>query len=224
EYGFESRVREICRRSVELARAVATPGQYVAGSMGPTGEILEPLGPSSPETVRDAFREQAEALAEGGVDLIFIETMMAIEEAELAVRAAKETTGLIIAASMTFEVGARGTRTMWGVDIPTAVERLTNAGADIVGSNCGRGFDDMVRIVQEMRLLTAKPILAQSNAGLPQWDKGKAVYPETPETIRPKVETLVRSRANIIGGCCGTTPEHIRIIREVVNISRVRGK
>src|SRR3990172_12566387 len=110
---------------------------------------------------------------------------------------------------MSFEVGSRGTRTMSGVDIPTAVQRLTDAGADILGSNCGRGFDDMVRIVQEMRLLTTKPILAQSNAGLPQWVEGKAVYSETAEIIRPKVENLLHLGVNIIGGCCGTTPEHI---------------
>lgn len=217
EYGFEGRGREFCKRAAELARGVCPPGCYVAGSIGPTGEILEPLGTGVKSLVQDAFREQAEALAEGSVEMIIVETVMAIEEAELAVLAAKEATGLLVAATMSFEVSPRGIRTMWGVDIPTAVQRLTEAGADIVGSNCGRGFDDMVQIVQEMRLLTGKPILAQPNAGLPQWVDGKALYPESPEMIRPKVENLLSLGVNIIGGCCGTTPEHIRITRQSVN-------
>ncbi len=221
EYGLESRVKEFCRRAAELARVACHSETYIAGSIGPTGEILEPYGLGVKSLVQDAFREQAEGLAEGGVDMIVVETMMAIEEAELAVQAAKESTGLGVAATMSFEVGPRGIRTMWGVDIPTAVQRLTDAGADIVGSNCGRGFDDMVKIIQEMRPLATKPILAQPNAGLPQWAEGKAVYPEFPEMIKPKVEMLLRLGANIIGGCCGTTPEHIRIISEVVNSVKV---
>ena len=216
-YGFESRVRELNKRSAEIARSVAGDRAYIAGSMGPTGEILVPLGQTSKAEVRDAFREQARTLAEGGVDFILIETMMAIEEAEAAVDAAKNSTGLTVAATMSFEVGPRGIRTMWGVDIPTAVQRLTDAGADIFGSNCGRGFDEMVQIVREMRPLTTKPIIAQPNAGMPQWINGEAVYPESAETIRPKVESLLRLGANIVGGCCGTTPDHIRSIRETLD-------
>jgi 5-methyltetrahydrofolate--homocysteine methyltransferase len=217
EYGYESRVKEFCKRSVEIARDVSRGKSYIAGSLGPTGQILEPYGPAPQSEVAEAFREQADALAEAGVDLILIETMMSIDEAELAVKAAKRISGLVVSATMSFEVGPKGARTMWGVDIPTAVSRLTGAGADIIGSNCGQGFDDMVRIVQEMRPLTPKPLIAQPNAGLPQWVDGKPIYSETPATIRPKVEALIRSGANIVGGCCGTTPDHIRIIREVVD-------
>jgi 5-methyltetrahydrofolate--homocysteine methyltransferase len=216
-YGYESRVREFCRRSVEIAKQISQGECYIAGSLGPTGQIMEPLGPASRSDVAEAFQEQADALAEGGADLILIETMMSIDEAELAVRATKRISGLIVAATMSFEVGPKGARTTWGVDIPTAVSHLTVAGADIIGSNCGRGFDDMVRIVQEMRPLTAKPLIAQPNAGLPQWVEGKWVYSETPTTIKPRVEALLRSGTNIVGGCCGTTPEHIRTIREVVD-------
>jgi 5-methyltetrahydrofolate--homocysteine methyltransferase len=217
EYGFEGRVREFSRRSVEIAKAVSQGKCYIAGSLGPTGQILEPLGPASPFEAFEAFQQQADALAEGGADLILIETMMSIDEAELAVKAAKKISGLAVAATMSFEAGPKGARTSWGVDIPTAVSRLTAAGADIIGSNCGRGFDDMVRIVREMRPLTAKPLIAQPNAGLPQLVDGKWVYSETAATITERVEALLRSGTNIVGGCCGTTPEHIQAIREVVD-------
>jgi 5-methyltetrahydrofolate--homocysteine methyltransferase len=217
EYGFEHRAREFSMRSVEIAKQVGQGECYIAGSLGPTGQILEPLGPASQSDAAEAFQEQADALAEGGADFILIETMMSIDEAELAVKAAKRISGLIVAATMSFEVGPKGSRTMWGVSIPTAVSRLTLAGADIIGSNCGRGFDYMVRIVQEMRPLTAKPLVAQPNAGLPELVDGKWVYSETPATIKPKAEGLLRSGANILGGCCGTTPDHIRTIREVVD-------
>jgi 5-methyltetrahydrofolate--homocysteine methyltransferase len=217
EYGYESRVKEFCKRSVEIAREVSRGKCFIAGSLGPTGQILEPLGPASQSEAADAFQEQADALVEAGADLIFIETMMSIDEAELAVKAAKRTSGLVVAATTSFEVGPKGARTLWGVDVPTAVTRLTAAGADIIGSNCGRGFDDMVKIVQEMRPLTPKPLIAQPNAGLPQWVDGKPIYSETPATIRPKVEALIRSGANIVGGCCGTTPDHIRTVREAVD-------
>jgi len=215
EYGLESRTSEFCKLAARIASEVRPDGKFIAGSIGPTGQILEPIGAASPRDIADAFKEQAIALAEGGVDLFIVETMMAVEEAELAIRAVKEATGLPVAATMTFELGPRGFRTMWGVDIPTAVQRLSDAGADIIGANCGRGFDEMIGIIQEMRPLTQKPILAQPNAGLPSWSEGKAVYSEIPDSVKPKVEALLRAGVNIIGGCCGTTPEHIRVIRQV---------
>jgi 5-methyltetrahydrofolate--homocysteine methyltransferase len=223
-YGLENRVRELCKRAAEIARQVCPPGCFVAGSIGPTGEVLEPLGTGDRRVVQEAFLEQAKALVEGGVDLIIVETMMAIEEAELAVQAAKAT-GFTVAATMTFESGPMGFRTMWGVDIPTAVKRLSEAGADIVGSNCGRGFDEMVGIVREMRPLTHKPILAQPNAGLPQWIEGTAVYSTTPSSIEEQVERMVLLGANILGGCCGTGPEHVRTIRRIVDtVGRASGR
>ncbi len=218
-YGFEQRVKEICRRAGELAREVCLSGRYVAGSIGPTGEILEPLGQGVSSSIQDSFREQAEALAESGVDLLIVETMMALEEAELAVQAAKNT-GLTVAATMSFEGGPRGFRTMWGVDIPTAVGRLSDAGVDIVGSNCGRGFDEMVEIIKEICTVSRTPVIAQPNAGLPQWIDGKAVYPTAPALIELQVRAMIRSGANIVGGCCGTGPEHIHTIRGVVDSLR----
>ncbi|MCG3120361.1 MAG: Bifunctional homocysteine S-methyltransferase/5,10-methylenetetrahydrofolate reductase [bacterium] len=216
-HNAESRVAEFCRAAAQLARAVCPSGKFVAGSIGPTGDILEPLGPRTLPDAYDIFVEQAVALAEGGADVIFVETMMAPEEVEIAVRAAKEKTRLPVVATMTFEMGKAGLRTMWGVDVPAAVQRLTAAGADVIGANCGRGFDDMIAIVQEMRPLTQLPIIAQSNAGIPEWADGVPVYKETPAAIQPKAEILLQLGVNILGGCCGTGPEHIRVMRRVVD-------
>lgn len=216
-HGLEQRVREFCRRSAALACTVRPEGRFVAGSIGPTGDLLDPLGPRTASEAFEIFAEAAEGLAEGGVDVIFVETMMAAEEAEIAVRAAKERTALPVSATMTFEKGKSGLRTMWGVDIPTAVRRLSDAGADILGANCGRGFDDMVDIIRQMRPLTDKPILAQANAGIPEWVDGVSVYRETPESIVPHVAALLESGVTILGGCCGTGPDHIRVIRRAVD-------
>lgn len=216
-HNFETRVAEFCRASAQLAREVCPAEKFVAGSMGPTGDLIEPLGPRTAKDAFDIFAEQALALAEGGVDVVFIETMMAAEEAEIAIRAVKEKTNLPVVATMTFELGKAGLRTMWGVDVASAVRRLTAAGADVIGANCGRGFDDMIAIVQEMRPLTDKPIIAQSNAGIPDWVDGVSVYKETPALILPKAEKLLQLGVNILGGCCGTGPEHIRGMRTLVD-------
>ena len=204
--GFSERAEEFSIRAAELAKEVCPSGRFVAGSVGPTGEFLEPLGDLSIAEAYEIFAEQCKALEKGGVDIIFVETMMSIEEAETAVKAAKESTKLPVSASMTFELGNAGLRTMWGVDVQTAVDRLTNAGADIIGSNCGRGFDDMIEVIMAMKTLTDKPLLAQANAGMPELIDGKNIYKETPESIIPKVERLLRLGVSVIGGCCGTGP------------------
>jgi len=216
-HNFEARVAEFCRASAQLAREVCPAGKFVAGSMGPTGDLIEPLGSRTEQEAFDIFAEQAVALAEGGVDVVFVETMMAAEEAEIAIRAVKEKTTLPVVATMTFEMGKAGLRTMWGVDVASAVRRLTDAGAEVIGANCGRGFDDMIAIITAMRPLTNKPIIAQSNAGIPEWVDGISVYHETPELIQPKAEKLLRLGVNILGGCCGAGPEHIRVMRKLVD-------
>ena len=216
-HNFEDRVIEFCKKSAELAKVVCPEGKFVAGSIGPTGDIIEPLGPRTVLEAYDFFAEQAEALSTGGVDVIFVETMMAAEEAEIAIKAAKEKTSLPVVSTMTFELGKSGLRTMWGVDVSTAVQRLTDAGADVIGANCGKGFEEMIRIIKEMRPLTTKPIIAQPNAGIPDWEEGKSVYKDTPEIIKPKAETLLKEGVNILGGCCGTAPEHIKMMRELID-------
>jgi 5-methyltetrahydrofolate--homocysteine methyltransferase len=216
-HGYEQRVAEFSRKSAELLKSVCPAGRFAAACVGPTGEMLEPAGTAQAEDLYAMYAEQARALLEGGVDLFFVETMMAVDEAEVAVRALKDATALPVSATMTFQKVKTGYRTMWGVSIAEAVSRLSEAGADILGANCGQGFEQMIEIVREMRCLTDKPILAQSNAGLPEWVDGQPVYRETPAEIIPFVEKLVESGLNIIGGCCGTGPEHIRAIRKLVD-------
>lgn len=216
-HNFENRVTEFCHQAAELARNVCPEDKYVGGSIGPTGDLLEPVGPRSTADAFDFFAEQAEALAAGGVDIIFVETMMAAEEAEIAIKAVKEKTNLPIISTMTFELGKAGLRTMWGVDVATAVQRLTDAGADVIGANCGKGFEEMLAIVEEMRPLTSKPIIAQSNAGIADWVDGQAIYKETPDISRPKAQALLEKGVNIIGGCCGTGPDHIKMMRELID-------
>jgi len=176
------------------------------------------LGNITENYAYDIFSEQAKILEEGGVDFILVETMMAIEEAVIAVKAVVENTFLPVAVSMTFELGKTGLKTPWGVDVQTAVTELTKAGTDIIGSNCGKGFDEMIQVIAEMRKLTTKPILAQSNAGIPELAGGNLYYKESPEIIASKVQELLTSGVNILGGCCGTTPLHIKKMREVLDL------
>ena len=223
-HNFEDRVTEFCRKSAHLAKEVCPEDKFIAGSVGPTGDIIEPLGSRTIQETHDFFAEQAEALAEGGVDVIFVETMMAAEEAEIAIKTMKEKTNLPVVSTMTFELGKAGLRTMWGVDVPTAVKRLTDAGADIIGANCGKGFEEMVAIIKEMRPLTNKPIIAQANAGIPDWVDGISVYKETPEIIKPKAKLLLQEGVNIMGGCCGTGPEHIKMMRKLIDTWKANKK
>ncbi len=215
-YGYEKRVNEFCRRAAELAKEICPPGKYVAGSIGPSGEILEPLGTMSATEAYDAFAEQAAALAAGGADVLFVETMMDVEEAVLAVRAAKEATDLPVSGTMTFDLTDSGPRTSYGTDAATAVQRLSEAGADILGANCGNGMEVVLQTMKVMRPLTEKPLLAQPNAGIPEMVDKALVYSETPETMRDKYKELIDMGVNIIGGCCGTNAEYIRMLRRLI--------
>lgn len=217
-YGLEDKVKEINSAAVNNAKLVCPKNLFIAGSVGPLGELLEPLGNISEDFAYEVFAEQAKVLEDSRVDILLIETMMAIEEAVIAVRAAKENTSLPVSASMTFELGKTGLRTPWGVDVQTAVNELANAGADIIGSNCGKGFDEMIQVINEMSRLTNKAIVAQSNAGIPELVDGNLIYVETPEMIAPKVHELLKFGVNIIGGCCGTNPTHIKKMREILDL------
>lgn len=217
KYGLDKKVIEFSRRSAELARQVCPAAKFVAGSVGPTGEILEPLGPVSLREAYDLFAEQVEALAAGGVDIIFVETMMSIEEAETAVKATKERTNLPVSASMTFELTNSGVKTSWGVDPASAVTRLSAAGADIIGSNCGNGIEVIMEVIKAMRPLTNLPLIAQPNAGLPEIINGKIHYRQKPENIKDQILELLNYKISILGGCCGTNPEFIKFLRMLVD-------
>ncbi|OGF44351.1 MAG: hypothetical protein A2452_01770 [Candidatus Firestonebacteria bacterium RIFOXYC2_FULL_39_67] len=220
KFNLEGKLREINISGAANAKAaVKKSGRdvYVAGDIGPTGSLLEPLGFLKIEEAYEAFKEQALALQEGGVDLIIIETMIAVEETVAAVRAVKENTKLPVIACMTFDVQAnKDIRSVMGVDIETMVTELTNAGADILGSNCGNGVEQMVEVIKALRSKTGKPLIAEPNAGLPKLKDGVISYDGTPEMLASFTEALLSAGANIIGGCCGTAPEHIKQIKNQI--------
>ena len=216
KYGHEGRVAELNRLAAQHARSQAPDDRYVIGSVGPTGEFLEPLGDVSEAEMLDAFTEQITALEEGGADGVVVETMFGLEEAALAIRAAKENTDVAVMSTMTFDRGPRGLFTMMGVTPERAVEELRQAGADVVGANCGSGIEFMVELGRRMRQATDGYLLFHCNAGIPTIKKGGTAYPETPEFMSKGFEQLADIGVNIVGGCCGTTPDHIRaLVREV---------
>jgi 5-methyltetrahydrofolate--homocysteine methyltransferase len=215
-YGAEERLYELNRTAAELARAAAPEGKFVSGSIGPTGEFIEPLGTATEDELYETFSTMSKAFEDGGADAVMIETQLAIEEAAIAVRAAKETTNLVVMATMVFDKGPRGYFTMMGVTPEQAVEGLEEAGADIVGTNCGNGIERMVEIATRMRAATDKYLVVQSNAGLPVIRKGETCYLETPEFMAEHYRKLADLPINILGGCCGTTAEHIRALVQSV--------
>ncbi len=214
KYGHGEKVSELNRLAAEHARSQAPEGGFVIGSVGPTGEFLEPLGEVTEEEMLDAFVEQVTALEAGGADGVVIETMTAVEEARLAIRAAREHTGLAILATMVFDKGPRGFFTMMGITPERSVKELLDAGADVVGTNCGNGVDLMVELARDLRGATDSPLLVHSNAGIPLMVQGEIVYPESPDYMAKRFNDLADLGINIIGGCCGTGPEHIRTFSE----------
>ena len=212
-YGLQDRAAELNKAAAVISREAAGADHFVLGSIGPTGVILM-MGQVSEEVLFDGFCLQADALKKGGVDVICVETMSALDEACLAIRAARESTGLEVICTFTFEKTIIGEyRTMMGVSPAEMVQAVKEAGAAIIGTNCGNGFDQMIDIVQEIRSIDpVTPILVHANAGKPIFQDGKTVFPETPERMAAKVHALIQSGANIIGGCCGTTPQHIHAL------------
>ena len=208
-YGFAEKVDEFNRLAAEHAKSQSPPGTFVFGSVGPTGEFLEPLGSVSEEEMYKAFCNQVTSLEKGGADGVVIETMTALDEASIAIRAAKEKTNLTVISTMTFDKGPRGYFTMMGVTPEQAAVELVKAGADIVGTNCGNGIDNMIEIASMMRDATDYPLLVHSNAGIPSLKNGEILYPEPPDFMAERFMILKEIGINIIGGCCGTGPEHI---------------
>jgi 5-methyltetrahydrofolate--homocysteine methyltransferase len=222
-YGLEGRCAELNRAAAALSRRAAGDTAFVIASAGPTGRILL-AGDASPEDIYEAFREQAVALEEGGADALLVETMSAVDEAALAIRAARENTALEVLCTFTFQKTARGDfRTMMGVSPAQAARAALQAGAHIVGSNCGNGMEQMIEIVREIRgAAPDAPVAVHANAGAPASVGGKDVFPETPSQTASFVPELVEAGANIVGGCCGTTPDHIRAIAAAVRETRRR--
>ncbi|RUM43265.1 MAG: homocysteine methyltransferase, partial [Desulfurobacterium sp.] len=212
-YGLEDRVKELTAAGVKLAKEAARGKALVALSVGPTGVFVEPVGDFTFDDMVEIFKEQIEAGAEAGADLILVETMSDTKEAKAAVVAAREVCDLPVMVSMTYQEDGR---TLLGT--PPEVAAAIFEGFDVaaVGANCSLGPESFVDIVRRMARVTETPIIVYANAGLPVLKDGKTVYPEPPETFERIAVKLVEAGANIVGGCCGTTPDHIRAIRRAV--------
>ena len=217
KYKLQKKVKQINKQAVDIAKEAAGGKAYVLGDIGPTGEYAKPVGNIDAEEMVCVFAEQAKILEESGVDAIILETFSDMEELKNAILAIKENTRLPIIASMTFQkLPDKGFRTTSGISIPQLVSDSLLAGADVIGANCTVTGVDMIDIVSEIRALGTAFIIAQPNAGMPRLEKGKTVYDESPESFGKHVKAIIEKGVNIIGGCCGTTPDHIRKIREVV--------
>jgi 5-methyltetrahydrofolate--homocysteine methyltransferase len=222
-HGMEERTAELnaAGARISLEAAAGTPAQ-VAASIGPTGELPAPLGEASEAELEEAFRRQVRAVLETGVRILCVETMIDLTEAACAVRAARRAAAELgvaveVMATLTYGPTPGGYRTAMGVDIPGTVEALTRAGADVLGSNCGNGIEQMLPIAAAFRALTDLPLLIQANAGLPVLEGGKTVFRQSPGDMARHVPGLVRAGASIVGGCCGTGPAHIAALRRAVD-------
>ena len=217
------RTFEINKAGAEVARKAAGEDRYVLGDVGPTGDLLEPLGRLRAEQVAAAFTEQVNGLQQGGVDGFIIETMTALDELEIAIRAAKTVgAGLPVFASMSFDKGVAGFRTMMGVDVPAAISKMLSLGADVVGFNCGTAtlndYVDLSRAcvaaVQSWGRKTL--VFAEPNAGKPDLVDGHAVYQIMPNEFAAACRRILDAGIHILGGCCGTGPQHIRAMAEIL--------
>ncbi len=215
-FGLADKAEEVNRRAAELARSVCPEGRFVAGDIGPTGKLLKPYGDADEGKLFGDFELQAKALAEGGADLIVIETMMDLKEAELALKAALATE-LPVFTCVTFDKKKRGYFTMMGNKPEEAVKSLIDLGATAVGANCTLRIGDMVDLIKEISAASTVPVIAEPNAGSPELENGKPKYMDGPKEFAAKVPDLISAGAAIVGGCCGTTPETTREMRKIID-------
>jgi 5-methyltetrahydrofolate--homocysteine methyltransferase len=217
-YGLDARAEEINTAGVRIVRSVVSDRAMIAASCGPCGRLLKPYGDTESADIQSSFERQIAVLAKAGTDMLCVETMTDLEEAILAVKAARSVApSLPVAVTMTFDTTPNGFYTIMGVTVERAAKELSAAGADIVGANCGNGIEAMVAIAEEFRRHTELPVMIQSNAGLPELRDGQAVYTETPDFMAAHIPHLLNLGVRIIGGCCGTTPEHIAVFRRVID-------
>ncbi|OGU63850.1 MAG: hypothetical protein A3C56_05950 [Ignavibacteria bacterium RIFCSPHIGHO2_02_FULL_56_12] len=212
-------IHEACR----LAASAADAKAVVAASTGPLGDVLEPYGELSRKQGKHAFREQYTMLKSEGIRVLLIETMMSLDEALLALETAKEVGFDAVGVTMTFEPGPHGPRTAFGVAPAEAARRLSEAGANIVGSNCGSGFDTMRIVAAEFLEYAGVPVLIQPNAGIPVVGADGPMYPETPESFGEFLQELYETGVRLLGGCCGSGPEHIACAKAALRRHSVGG-
>jgi methionine synthase I (cobalamin-dependent) len=220
-HNFQDRVVEFNRAAAQNARAEADAAGHpviVAGSMGPTGELLEPMGTMTFEEAKVAYAEQAGALAEGGVDVLWIETMSDLNEVKAAIEGAQSVSDLPLVATMTFDTHGH---TMMGVKPEQAVEFLKAYDLTAIGANCGNGPGEIEAVVTAMRTVAPDvPLIAKANAGIPHWEGSELKYDGTPEVMANYAARVRDLGANLIGGCCGNTPAHIQAMAEALQIDR----
>jgi 5-methyltetrahydrofolate--homocysteine methyltransferase len=210
-------VRDVNKAGVEIAREAAEEGQYVLGNLSSTSQLLEPYGTYREQQFYDAFKEQSEILAEAGVDGFLIETVFDLREAMCALRACRDLCSLAVMVSIAFDTEDKGGRTMMGDTAEQCVTNLTDEGADVVGANCGSLTPSQTAVVVSLlKSATKLPVLAQPNAGKPKLVGGKTVFDMSPEAFTEGIAECLRAGAQIVGGCCGTTPGHIRAVAEML--------
>jgi len=212
--GLEHQMAELNRSAVKLPRQACPEGKFVAGDIGPSGKMIQPLGDVAPEEMQENFFSQARVLIESGVDLITIETMYSLEEALTAVQGVRKAGDILLLASMTYSKTKNGFFTVMGEDITQCVSALEKAGADIMGANCTLNSNDTIALTKELRAATDKPLLIQPNAGKPVTSKGMTYYEQTPAEFAADAKKIHEAGADMIGGCCGTTPDFIRAVKE----------
>lgn len=214
--GLGEQFSEINETAVRLAKSVAGKGKYVAGDIGPTGEILQPYGALSVSQAVDCFAEQADCLTRAGVDLLIIETMFDVNESILAIRGARSVSSLPIFATLTFKETKTGFATVMGNRVEESMAALVEAGASAVGANCTIGSDAMIRLAERIRESVEVPVIAQPNAGKPETKGADVIYPEDMEYFSDNIKKIKALGIEIVGGCCGTTPDYIRRIAEKI--------
>jgi methionine synthase I (cobalamin-dependent) len=214
-YGLAGRVVELNRAGAAISSRAAAGKALVFASVGPSGKMLM-TGEVTQDTLRSAFEEQAQALAEGGADGLAVETMSDLAEAIIAVAAAKAT-GLPVVATMVFDSGKNKDRTMMGNTPEQAAEALAAAGADVIGANCGSGIAGYLPVCRRLRQASDKPVWIKANAGLPEIVDGKLVYQNTPQDFAALAPALIEAGASFIGGCCGTDPDFVRALKRKVS-------
>ena len=212
--GLQDQMDELNREAVRLTRQACPEGKFVAGDIGPSGKMMQPLGEVAPQDMQENFFSQAEALIDAGVDLIIIETMYSLEEALAAVQGVRKAGDILLLASMTYTKNKNGFFTVMGEDISRCVSELEEAGADLMGANCTLNSTDTIDLTKELRATTDRPLLIQPNAGKPVTTKGVTFYEQTPAEFAADAAEIRAAGADMIGGCCGTTPEFIAAVKE----------
>ncbi len=219
--GLETQMETLNRNGVELTQSVCPADSFVAGDMGPCGKMLKPLGEVTPEELRDNFYRQANVLIDAGVDLIAIETMYSLDEALAALNAVKDAGEIPALVSITFNQNPKGYFTMMGENVARCAAALEDAGVDIIGANCTLNSGDMVDLTADLRASTAKPIAIQPNAGQPVVRNGVTCYEQSPAEFAADVRKIMDAGAEIVGGCCGTTPEFIQAVKaEIAELNK----